>query len=166
MLTSKSLKTLIKKYEGLHDGDKKTPHLQPQKDPVGIWTIGWGHAIKYKGRLLKGEVDKKIAYNLFPALTLEQAELLLEQDLAYYIKIVNTTVKSIITQNQKDALTSFVYNVGGANFSSSTLLKKVNSNPSDPSITEEFKKWKFSQGQLLNGLLIRRIDEAKLYFTN
>lgn len=166
-MISNTLKLLIKKFEGLHDGDKSTAHLQPQKDPVEIWTIGWGHAIKHKTskRLLIGDKDKQQAYLQYPALTLQQAEALLEHDLSYYEDIVNKLVKSIITQNQRDALISFAYNVGGANLSKSTLLKKVNYNPSDPSIEKEFLKWVYSQGNKLKGLENRREQEAKLYFT-
>jgi lysozyme len=45
---------LVKQYEGIPDGNPATDNIDPYLDPVGIWTIGWGHAITYQGRFLKG----------------------------------------------------------------------------------------------------------------
>ena len=45
MAISKNAIDLIKHYESLHDGNLKEIGIQPKMDPVGIWTIGWGHAI-------------------------------------------------------------------------------------------------------------------------
>jgi lysozyme len=39
---------------------------------------------------------------------------------------VNNLVKVPLTQNQFDALVSFVFNIGGGAFSKSTLLRKLN----------------------------------------
>ena len=69
-----------------------------------------------------------------------------------------------LTQNQFDALVSFVFNVGAGNFRSSTLLKRLKSNPNDPDIENQFKKWVYDNGKVLPGLVRRRDEEAKLYF--
>jgi lysozyme len=61
-------------------------------------------------------------------------------------------------------LVSFAYNVGTGAFISSTLLKKVNSNPNDPSIKTEFLKWNKAGGKIVNGLTIRRNQEQINYF--
>lgn len=37
---------LIKNFEGLVDGDKSTANYDAYLDPIGIWTIGWGHALR------------------------------------------------------------------------------------------------------------------------
>ena len=74
-------------------------------------------------------------------------------------------VKSKITVNQLNALTSFAYNVGVANLQKSTLLKLVNINPNDGNIAKEFLKWNKANGKVLNGLTNRRIAESALYFT-
>ena len=47
----------------------------------------------------------------------------------------------------------------------STLLKKVNANPTDPTIKDEFLKWTKAGGKVLKGLVTRRTAEADLYFT-
>ena len=68
-----------------------------------------------------------------------------------------------ITQDQFDALVSFAYNVGSQALRGSTLLKKVNKDPNDKTISLEFTKWVKAGGKTLQGLVTRRISEAKLY---
>jgi lysozyme len=70
-----------------------------------------------------------------------------------------------ITQNQYDALVSFAYNVGLTNFKNSTLLKRINANPKDPDITNQFMKWIRAGGRVIRGLITRRRVEAQLYFS-
>jgi lysozyme len=50
------------------------------------------------------------------------------------------------------------------NLRNSTLLKKVNANPSDETIRAEFMKWDKAGGKKLAGLTRRRKAEADLYF--
>ena len=76
------------------------------------WSIGFGH---FMG-------PTKIMDNI----TLAQGLALLAQDLKIYEGEVNRRVKVALNQNQYDSLVSFVYNVGGSNFATSTLLKKLN----------------------------------------
>jgi lysozyme len=71
-----------------------------------------------------------------------------------------------ITQNQFDALVSFAYNVGLEAFRKSTLLKKVNANPNDKLISNQFLRWNKSRGRVLQGLTNRRIEEARIYFAH
>ena len=53
------------------------------------------------------------------------------------------SVKVRLNSNQETALIAFIYNVGGANFAKSTLVKKVNRNDfAGASI--EFGKWKYT----------------------
>jgi lysozyme len=60
------------------------------------------------------------------------------------------------------ALTSFVFNVGGGNFSTSKILKYINNNENDGA-AREFPKWIKSKGQILEGLVIRRACETSLF---
>ena len=62
------------------------------------------------------------------------------------------------------AIVSFAMNVGLVNLKSSTLLKKVNAKPDDPSISDEFMKWVKVGGKVSQGLINRRKEESKLYF--
>lgn len=162
---------LIKHFESLHDGDLKTIGLQPKLCSANIWTVGYGHALvdPLTKRFLKGDKDKLKAYNMYPSMTIEEAEFLLKMDLQIYERAVKNLVKSKLNENQFSALVSFVFNVGGTNFASSTLLKKVNKNPNDGSIANEFVKWNKARvgGKLtiLRGLTRRREVETELYFS-
>lgn len=79
---------------------------------------------------------------------------------------INSNVIKVLNQHQLDALGSFIYNVGCGNFKSSTLLKKVNINPSDPTIATNFAQWNKGGGKVLQGLVTRRKRESDLYFTS
>lgn len=156
---------LIKKYESLHDGDSSVIGLQPKLCPSGIWTVGWGRALIHPvtGEFLRAK-DKALAYKLFPALTEEQAEKMLYEDLKFREVVVNK-LKLNINQNQFDALVSFVYNVGSGNFLSSTLLKRIIINSNDPDIANQFMRWNKAGGKVLLGLTRRRQAESDLYFS-
>ena len=77
----------------------------------------------------------------------------------------NEVIKSSVNQNQRDALTDFAYNCGLGNLKSSTLLKKVNADPNDKTIREEFMRWTKANKIELAGLVRRRKAEADLYFS-
>lgn len=139
---------LIKRFEGLE--------LKPYKCPAGIPTIGYGNTYYPSGSKVK-LTD--------PAITKEKAEELLKFLLTSYEKGVDSFCRDDINQNQFDALTSFAYNVGVGNLQKSTLIKKVNKNPSDPTIRAEFLKWNKGAGKVLAGLTRRRQAEADLYFS-
>jgi lysozyme len=147
MVITNKLKQLVKEFEGCK--------LKAYKCPAGIWTIGYGNT-RYEDGLGIREGDE---------ITIAKAEMLLEFILIKFIKEVEKMVKSNINQNQKDAITDFAYNCGIGNLNSSTLLKKVNANPNDPTIKDEFLKWNKAKGKVLNGLTKRRQAEANLYFS-
>lgn len=139
---------LIKKYEGF----KAKAYLCPANVP----TIGYGSTYYEDGRKVK-LTDSPI--------TQERATELLEALLVSYERSVDSYCVDTINQNQFDALCSFAYNCGVGNLKSSTLLKKVNKNPNDPTIKDEFLKWNKGGGKVLTGLTKRRIEEAQLYFS-
>jgi lysozyme len=84
--------------------------------------------------------------------------------LEHYERGVDSMCRDEINQNQFDALISFSYNVGINALKSSTLLKKLNLNPNDPTIRYEFMRWNKAAGRVLRGLTKRREEEANLYF--
>jgi lysozyme len=139
---------LIKRFEGFSD--------RPYKCPAGISTIGYGNTYYPNGTKVK-ITDKQI--------TREYANEILAHIADEFSEDVLKLVKSKITVNQLNALTSFAYNVGVANLAKSTLLKLVNINPNDGNIAKEFLKWNKAGGKVLNGLTNRRIAESALYFT-
>lgn len=137
---------LIKQFEGLL--------LKPYKCPAGIPTIGYG-ATYYPSGLKVTMQDK--------AITEGQASTMLMNMLKTYERAVDSFCRDDINQNQFDALCAFAYNVGINALKNSTLLKKVNKNPQDVTIRNEFLKWNKANGRALKGLTNRRIAEANLY---
>ena len=137
----------IKKFEGLK--------LKAYLCPAGVWTIGYGNTF-YENNSKVSPTDK---------ITIDRADQLLFFIVAKFEGEVKKVVKSAINENQLGALTSFAFNAGTGNLQKSTLLKKVNANPNDPTIRDEFMKWTRAGGKVLNGLVTRRKAEADLYFT-
>jgi lysozyme len=138
---------LIKLFEGFKS--------KPYKCPAGIPTIGYGATFYPNGK--KVTMSDK-------AITEQEATDLLKNMLKTFEKYVDSYCIDTINQNQFDALVSFAYNLGPANLKSSTLLKKVNTNPNDETIRAEFMKWVKAGGKTLKGLVRRREAEANLYF--
>lgn len=146
---------LIAKFEGLS--------LKPYLDSAGVPTIGYGNTLYPDGKRVTMK-DK--------AITKEYALELLKLTADAFAADVNQLVKKPLTQNQFNALTSFAYNVGSdidldnipEGLGDSTLLKKVNRNPNDPTIAAEFRKWNKAGGRVLNGLIKRRQQESEIYF--
>ena len=102
-------------------------------------------------------------------ITEAQAEKFLRADLETAEQAV-LAHKLPLSQNQFDALVSFVFNVGTGNFSRSSLLKKAKVSVNDYAIAAEFRKWKYAKDPatgkmvVLPGLARRREDEQKMYF--
>lgn len=155
---------LIKFFEGLHDGDLSTIGLQPKKCPAGIWTIGYGIALEDKdGGWLKGEDGYKkikIQYPEYTTITEEQATTLLIKELESYEKRINS-LKLDLSQNEFDALVSFIYNLGFGALQKSTLLKRIKAK--EGNIKEAFLMWNKCDGKILAGLTKRREAEANLF---
>lgn len=156
---------LIKGFEGLADGDPLTVALDPYLDPIGVWTIGWGHAISVGHRVLQGEADRVLARRLYPTgITILQAEELLRVDLAEACRDVEMLVSVPLTNHQFDALVSFDFNLGAWNLGKSTLLRKLNARDYR-GCANEFPRWNRAGGVILNGLVRRRAAEAQLFRT-
>lgn len=153
---------LIKNFESLHDGDLSIIGLQPKMDPIGIWTEGYGRAMKDKnGNFIKGIKNKSLAYSSITIKTELEALKALSEDLIPREKIVLKNLRIPINSNQFSALVSYVYNTGG----SSTLYKLINNKASDKEIRTWFEtKYITADGKTLPGLIRRRKAEADLYF--
>jgi lysozyme len=145
MEVNKAGRDLIKQFEGCK--------LKAYKCPAGLWTISWGLTFYPDGTKVKeGDV-----------ITQQQAEDYFNAIVDDFAKDVDVLVKSNVTANNFSAIVSFAFNVGIGNFRKSTLLKKVNVNPKDTSISAEFKKWVRANDRVMQGLVRRREAEAKLY---
>lgn len=148
MKTSESGIRLIAKFEGF----RSAPYL----DAVGVPTIGYGNTFYPDNR--------KVTMNDKP-ITQEQARELLKVVVSGFEREVLKLLKVGLNQNQFDALLSFTYNLGAKNLSESTLLKRINANPNDPDISNQFMKWNRANGKVLAGLTRRRKEESDLYFS-
>jgi lysozyme len=137
---------LIKKWEGWFP--------TAYKDPVGVWTIGWG-TIGVEARPGR-------------TITKEQGEAFLLAELKDIERYVKNYVTVPLTQYQFDALVSLVYNIGPGNFRRSTLLKMVNRKRFSAAAAQ-FQRHNTARDRetgkriVLKGLTSRRLDEALLF---
>jgi lysozyme len=165
---------LIIKYESLHDGDLTDIGLSPKMDPIGIWTEGYGRAmidVRNK-QFLKFERNRKYANEHRTIRSVEGALLALTNDLEKYSQIAEMALGKTwneLNDNQKGALTSFCYNCGTGNppYKIWTNIRQYR----DGKLRKEvlIAYWKSSVikagGVVLNGLVRRRDEEVKLFFS-
>jgi lysozyme len=143
MKTSARGLALIKLHEGLS--------LTPYRCPAGVWTIGFGHAIRS---------DEVAKYK--NGITEAEAEALLLMDVALAEAALRRLVKVPLTTGQGDALVSFVFNLGAGRFGASTLRMKLNRSEYEAAALE-FPKWVWAAGQKLPGLIRRRHEEMAVF---
>ncbi len=155
MKTSANGRRKLTQWEGCvlytyDDFDSKRPPSFVKTGTIvrGTLTIGVGHT----GANVKPEMR----------VTAEGADAILSNDLIRFENAVNNLVKVDLNQNQFDALVSFAFNVGVGNFSSSTLLKKLNKGQYN-AVPSELMKWTKSKGRQMAGLVNRRSQEAALW---
>lgn len=151
---------LIKKCESLHDGDLKMIGLQPKMDAVGIWTEGWGRAMRdSKGKFIKGIENKKLAYSRITINNEEQANKALLEDIKPFELQVLRNVNRDLKQNEFDALVVHTYNTGG----SATLFDLVDAKKDKEIGIWWTTRYISAQGVVLKGLINRRKEEYNLY---
>lgn len=134
--------TLIKKWEEL----RLEAYLPTPND---VWTIGWGHT-KTAKRGMK--------------ITRQEAQRLFDSDVQWAEDAVNNLVKVPLTQNQFDALVSFVFNIGETKFRKSTMLRKLNAGDYEGAAAE-FPRWNKQKGEVLRGLVRRRAEEMEYFLS-
>lgn len=139
---------LIAGFEGLR--------LSPYLCSAGVPTIGYGSTFYPSGKKVTMQ-DKPI--------TQATALWMLKETANKFAVEVDKLVTSNVNQNQFNSLVSFAFNLGSSALGKSTLLKKVNANPNDPTIKNEFAKWNKATGVVNAGLTKRRTKEAELYFS-
>lgn len=140
--------------------ESEASRLSAYKDTKGIWTIGWGHT---------GEVDG-IAIHQGMTITEEKQMELFLADLDEAERAVNRLVKIPLNQNEFDALTSLVFNVGQGNFAKSKALKALNKGDKQTAMKEMlmFNKERVKvNGKIITreskGLTNRRKREVDLF---
>ena len=138
---------LLMGFEGLS--------LKPYLCSAGVPTIAYGSTFYPSG--------KKVTMQDSP-INLATANWMLKETADKFAVDVNKLIKANINQNQFNAIVSLSYNIGLAGLAKSSLLKKVNANPLDPTIRNSFLVWNKGGGKVLDGLTKRRTKEANLYF--
>ena len=139
MKTSAEGLSLIKKFEGCE--------LYAYQCSAGVWTIGYGHT---------KDVEPGMQ------ITKEDADEMLVEELHEYESYVNDFVTAPLSQNQYDALVSWVYNLGPANLKASTMLKVLNAGEYEE-VPAQMKRWNKAGGKVLEGLIRRREAESLLF---
>jgi lysozyme len=117
--------------------------LTAYPDVKGVWTIGFGHT----GGVAPGQTC-----------TQEQADEWLRLDIQGAVRAVQTLVKVPLTQDEFNALVDFVFNVGSGNFAASTMLARLNLGDY-AGAAAQFERWDLAGGNVIQGLLNRRIAE-------
>lgn len=130
---------LIKRWEG--------SRLTAYRCPAGVWTIGFGSTGAHVVEGLR--IDE------------ETAEHWLRRDLASFERVVAAACPASASA-QFDAMVSLAFNVGGAAFRASTLVRLHNAGDFDGAAAQ-FGRWVLAKGRKLPGLVKRRADEARLY---
>lgn len=134
---------LIKSFEGCK--------LRAYWDKWGkVWTIGYGWTRGVK----RGDVW-----------TQAKAEQMLTEGVKPYAEAVQAAIGNTpTTQGQFDAMTSFTYNVGPANFRKSSVLR-YHLQGNRTAAGNAFLAWNKSGGKVLPGLTRRRQAERALYLS-
>lgn len=137
---------IIKRFEGYSS--------KPYLCPANVATIGYGSTMYTNGtRVTMSDAE----------ITEEQAEAMLLDTIKGVEKQVKNVLEVKLKPHQLAALISFTYNVGIGNFSNSTLLAWINSNPDFSRIPEQFRRWNKGGGKVLKGLINRREAEVALW---
>ena len=141
MISDKGI-ALIQRFEGL----RLTAYPDPGTggDP---WTIGIGHT----GGVQEGDTC-----------TEEQAQDWLRTDCETAEGCIDAHVEPELTQNQRDALISLIYNIGCGNFKGSSLLKLLNASDF-VGAANQFGRWDRAAGRVMPGLQARREAETQLF---
>ncbi len=152
-MISKNGINLLKQWEGCR--------LSPYRDSAGLLTIGYGHLLN-KHELASNKItvnDTEIDYRA--GITEAQAEALFLQDLAPFINAVDQ-IKSTLSQNQKDCLYAFCFNIGVSAFLKSSVFTYANEGRLDE-VPDRLRLWNKAGGKVIQGLINRRNKEISLW---
>lgn len=127
------------------EGFRSKPYLCS----AGKLTVGYGTCISKE----KGEY-----YKAHP-LTEQQAHDLMMPHVKSNLALIGKVVRVPLTQNQVDALVSFIYNIGEEAFERSTMVKKLNARLYSAA-AEQFARWVHDDnGKVIPGLVTRHASE-------
>ena len=145
MISKKGIE-FIASYEGFRS--------KPYLCPAGVATIGYG-TTRYEG-------GRHVSMKDTPISKERALEILRHQVANHYGAAVDRYCDASTTQNQRDAMISFAYNLGTGALKGSSLLK-YNNKHKYKRAAKEFGKWVHAGGRTLKGLVRRRKAEAAMY---
>lgn len=133
--------------------------LSACQDEMNIWTVGYGH----RENVCEDAV-----------ITREEADELLKQDLLKCSRLLNAVIEVPVSQNQFDALCSFLFSVGaGQRGVKSGLVELRSGQPSAllmflnqgcyAAAAEQFGSWIYVGNTVKKELILRRERERNLF---
>jgi lysozyme len=144
MHVTKEGMALIKKFEGYRG--------KAYRCAAGVWTIGYGHTSMAGPPAVAGGLE----------VSREEANRILAEDVAKFAAEVARVLVVRLADHQFSAIVSFAFNVGIANFRSSSVLKAINSGDL-MSVPRRLQLWNKAGGKMLPGLVRRRAAEAGMF---
>lgn len=129
-------------------------------DAVGIPTVGYGHTEHVPGNGIWLPHQKRRGF-----LTQGEALELLRHDLNQNYAPAVRALHLPLTQNQFDALTSFVYNVGVGGVGRGTGVGRLLRQHQYHAAANALLQWDKASGNVLEGLLRRREAERQMFLT-
>jgi len=146
MKTTAKGRALIEQREGTE--------LVAYRDSVGVLTIGVGHT------------SAAGPPTVIPGMriTAAKADEILSRDLVKFETCVDAAVKVALADHEFDALVSLCFNIGGGNFTNSTLVKKLNAGDR-MGAADAFMSWTKAGGKVVQGLVNRRRAECQQFLT-
>jgi lysozyme len=156
-----SLLDKIASVIGGHEGYKLT--IYP--DEGGLPTVGRGHLVLSTDTVIRNGVPTKLSpYGPVTTITPAEADAFFERDTEAARNTVANKVATPISENQRAALVSLVFNIGAGAFATSTLLRKLNTGDLSGA-ADQFLVWKKVRGVDSPGLLSRRQSERALFLS-
>jgi lysozyme len=141
---------LVKKWEGLHKR-KDDGLVYPYVCPAGVWTIGYGSTRDFDGTPIHSASRPRSP---------EECEQLMLTELGTCVSKA-LRYSPILAQREEalGAIASFIFNLGAGRYYASTLRKRINEENMGLAKVE-ILKWVYAGGKRLNGLYLRRTEEA------
>lgn len=164
----------LKLSEGLHDGDRRTPNiLEPQADPIGIFTVGWGYALFQNGKPVTDRAtamriwSKRWPQGFGPA---EAEQLLIEVAQDVCDRVRRLLPGLALNDHELGALVCLAYNIGvgeiggKADFADSSVRRLLLAGDR-LAAANAFRSWRIAGGKVVPGLVARRERERALFLT-
>lgn len=148
MRINKAAIDLIKSFEGCE--------LEAYRDPVGVWTIGYG---------LTTDALPGVTVGAGMTITQKQADEYLHAVLKRFAEKILPGFTRQPTENQFGAFLSLAYNIGFGGFLKSTALRRFNEGDFEGA-AEALQWFNKAGGKVLRGLVRRRAAEAALFLSD